>query len=131
MTELKKLQELICEATQKTNYNCNGFCDDKGSCAYCAVIAEYLYNNKVAVLPFETGETVYDIYEAKANYGCPEIYENTVNYISVKKNKDDAQNIFTINGDFTFNYEEVNESLFTNEKDAENAQAKFLEEKNN
>ena len=46
MMELKKLKELICEATQKTNYNCITMCDDKGSCAYCAVIAEYICNNQ-------------------------------------------------------------------------------------
>ena len=46
MLELKKLKELICEATQKTNYDCITMCDDKGSCAYCTVIAEHIYNNQ-------------------------------------------------------------------------------------
>lgn len=46
MMELKKLKELICEATQKTNYNCITMCDDKGSCAYCTVIAEHIHKNQ-------------------------------------------------------------------------------------
>ena len=53
MDNTKQLTELICEATQKTNYKCSDTmksrCKFKGCCAYCLTIAEYLLNNNVEV----------------------------------------------------------------------------------
>lgn len=46
-----QLAKYICEATQKTNYNCNDKCKamcDGGNClcAYCLTIAEHILQNK-------------------------------------------------------------------------------------
>ena len=45
MEDRKQLAKLICEATQKTNYECINICEDKGCCAYCLTIAEHILQN--------------------------------------------------------------------------------------
>ena len=50
----EQLAKAVCEATQKTNYNCNDkcktLCDSNGSCPYCLTIAENIlknFNNRI------------------------------------------------------------------------------------
>ena len=55
-----KIAELVCIATQKTNYSCENMqstCKKRGSCAYCLVMAEELIANDVtfAAHPTEKG----------------------------------------------------------------------------
>lgn len=42
--QIKKMAKDICLATQNTNYSCKSMCKEQGSCAYCIVMAESLYN---------------------------------------------------------------------------------------
>ena len=45
----ERLAKLVCDATQKTNYNCSYYSICEGFCAYCLVIAEELLKNGVRV----------------------------------------------------------------------------------
>ena len=53
MDNVKELAKLICEATQKTNYDCDevlkAMCKHKGCCAHCLTMAEYLAKNEVII----------------------------------------------------------------------------------
>lgn len=42
--QIEEMAKEICLATQKTNYSCKSMCKKQGSCAYCIVMAESLYN---------------------------------------------------------------------------------------
>lgn len=42
--QIEEMAKEICLATQKTNYSCKSMCKKQGSCAYCIVMAEALYN---------------------------------------------------------------------------------------
>lgn len=75
--QIEKLAKDICLATQQTNYKCNGVCEKQGSCAYCKVMAEYLYNadnrkqsENVIELPCKVGDKVYFNY-VELNEICP------------------------------------------------------------
>lgn len=72
MSKEKQIEEMakdICLATQHTNYKCNDMCEKQGNCAYCNVMAEYLYNannckqsENVIELPCKAGTTLYFLY---------------------------------------------------------------------
>lgn len=47
-----KIAEVVCIATQKTNYSCENIkhaCKKRGGCAYCLAIAEELIANGVTL----------------------------------------------------------------------------------
>ena len=60
MTERERLIEIICEGLAQ---NCGGNCTlpNKMYCQNCHILADYLLENNVKVLPFKINDTVYGI----------------------------------------------------------------------
>lgn len=55
-----KIAEVVCIATQKTNYSCRDIehtCKKRGGCAFCLVMAEELIANGIILVdhPIEKG----------------------------------------------------------------------------
>ena len=54
----ESIAEVVCIATQNTNFACSNICEKRGSCAYCLVMAEELLKNGITIAgqPIENRE---------------------------------------------------------------------------
>jgi hypothetical protein len=83
------------------------------------ILADGLLANGVIVLPFDIGDTLYDISEFVEKRSCPEMYELNDGYISIRKDK---------NGEYFFEYDcidilpnEIGKTVFLTREEAEQA----------
>ncbi len=90
-------------------------------CAKCGdeQLADYLLENGVIVLPFDIGDTLYDISEFVEKRSCPEMYELNDGYISIRKDK---------NEEYFFEYDwtdifpnAIGKTIFLTKEEAEQA----------
>ena len=83
--QIKELAKDICLAPQNTNYSCKSMCKEQGSCAYCIVMAESLYNagyRKQSEVIDEFVKRLIDAFpEANPNHRSPCLYYDEYRYI--------------------------------------------------
>ena len=111
-----RLIELVCEATQEDN--CVAHCNYP-PCNKCKSIADHLLSNGVIVLPFEIGDTVYDISEYLEDDPSPQIYELRNREMTIEKTKYGAYR-YTYDGCYICP-EKIGTQIFFTKAEAERA----------